>query len=229
MLLRLQEGRNVEINNPIHQLETNKTNWKYNSRVFVYVGRSNAKNSLRASVLLAETCKLGEVGVRRGRQTLVFPMQIYEGGGGCGGGRRARFAAVRGRQRQLAAVGCVRLVGGAGGQEFGPQRVGLVGGKVVIPRERVIGRRLLAAAAVAHSLAGLARGTTMVGVAGMSRRLTVAAGVALGRARRGLGAALCGIVEGGGRELGRARELLDESLLALLHLNGIVEGDGVWY
>lgn len=100
----------MQVDNPVHELKADKADRKYNPRVLVDVGRTNAKDGLQVPVVGAgEGGELGKVWVARGRQALVPSVQVDEGGCGGRGSRLGALAADRWRQ-VLTTMGLVRLV-----------------------------------------------------------------------------------------------------------------------
>lgn len=76
----------MQINNPVHKLEANKTNRKDNARILVDIGRTDPKYGIKGAVLFAYPGKLCKIRIGRWRQTLLTPVNINEGGGGGRGG-----------------------------------------------------------------------------------------------------------------------------------------------
>lgn len=175
----------MQVDDPVHQLEADKTNRKHNARVLVNVGRTNTKNGLQTAGSGACRPAVSEVGVARWRQAPVLPVHVDEGGGG-GGGSLA--VAVRGR------VGVGGLRAGTapiGGQPVG-ELIGIGEGKVARQRTTMRGAPVSVGGAVAAAARVLSRvvaggeavglGAPLAGAAATARVARMC--VALGHLRR---------------------------------------------
>jgi len=101
----------VKIDNPVHELEADEADWKYNTRIFVNVGGPDSKDGLQSSIVghcegRIGRCELGEVGIARGGQPLVASVEVDK----LGGRRRSRV----GGRLVLGQVGGRHWQGGIG-------------------------------------------------------------------------------------------------------------------
>ena len=110
-LLRIEEGRDVQVDDPVHELEADEANREHNSRVLVDVGRMNAEESFEVSVEWGQGGQVGEVWVCGGREASVAAVDVDEGGGGV----RGRLGALSGGGHGSGRAVGGRLVATTGG------------------------------------------------------------------------------------------------------------------
>lgn len=117
----------MEVNNPVHELEADKTNGKHNPRVFIYIRGPDSEDGLDISARLTTDSRVivierraaaeswlpgegGKVGVRGGRETAVFALQIDERGSGRGRRQCRPLARLRAPRRSRSrAAGSARI------------------------------------------------------------------------------------------------------------------------